>query len=195
MTTYSPLAAGTTDAPETFHPRPVPRSVRSLPAVAGASWLVFTFAQGLLPEQAQPFEQTSDYVLEALFTVALLAGAAAAFALRPLGAVAARSRFAGIAVHGYGIGQGLVGLAAAHTLGLGRDALGPVFLAGLLMVVVCGVLTAVATVRHGALPKSVAVAFGAALPLSMVVGTWGPLALAALWLGVAVSVRSERGSH
>ena len=168
-----------------------PRHARLAPLATGATWLVFSLAQGVLPEQAQPFVQVSDYVLEAMFAAALLLSAAATWMLPALGLVDRSGRFGRTAVRTHTLGLVLVGVAAAHTLGLGRDALGPVFLAGLLLTLVGGALLAITTARAGALPKPVALGFAAAMPLSMAIGTWGPLVLAVLWSAVAVTARSR----
>jgi hypothetical protein len=159
-----------------------------MPLVSGIAWLVFTTAQGLLPEQAQPFVATTDYVLEAMFAIALFAAAAATLTLPATGLVAASGRLATTAVRMHALGLALVGIAAAHTLGLGRDALGPVFLAGLLLTLVGGVLLTVAAARTRVLARPVVLGFAAAMPLSMAIGTWGPLVLAALWFAVAFTV-------
>lgn len=164
------------------------RHTRVLPLVAGTTWLVFTAAQGLLPEQDQPFVRVSDYLLEALFAIALFAAAAAASALPALGLVDGSGRFARAAVRTHALGLALAGVAAAHTLGLGRDALGPVFFTGLLLTLVGGVLLSVTATRAGVLPKPMALGFAAAMPLSMAIGAWGPLTLAVLWGAVALAV-------
>jgi hypothetical protein len=182
-----------TPSPSTSHDTKLVRNntfgaYRTIPLAALAG-TAFALAQGFLPEQAQPLHRTSDYLLEALFALSLFAGAAATAALPRLGLVPWNGRLSKVAVPAYAVGQSLVGLAATWTLAQGRDALGPVFLAGLLAMLVGGGLVAVAAVRSGVLPGPVAIGFGAALPLSMAIGTWGPLAGALLWLAVASAVR------
>lgn len=183
MTTYSPVVAETTTA------RRVPAAVRALPYTAAFAGLSFALAQGLLPEQAQPFEQVTDYLLEILFTVSLVTGAAATLALRRLGVVRRSSRFDTVAVRTNGTGQALVALAAGATVVAGENTLGPVFLLGLALNLVGGVLTAVAATRAGALPRVLAIGLGAGLPLAMVVGTWGPMVGVVLGFAVAESIR------
>ena len=170
------------------HPDPSAAS-RALPLVAAVAATAFALAQGFLPEQAQPFHRTTDHVLEALFAVSLFAGAAAASVLPRLGLVSWGDRLSRVAVHAYAVGQTLLGVAACFTLAQGKDALGPVFLAGLLLTLAGGVLVAVVAARAKVLPKPVALGFGAALPLSMAIGTWGPAVGALLWLAVVVTMR------
>lgn len=183
MTTYSPVVTETTPA------RPVPTAVRALPYTSAFAGLAFALAQGLLPEQAQPFEQTTDYVLEILFAISLVAGAATAFALRPLGVVRRSRRFDTVAVRTNGAGQALLAVAAGATVVAGQNTLGPVFLLGVALTLVGGVLTAVAATKAAVLPKVLAVGLGAALPVAMVVGAWGPMIGVALGFAVAEAIR------
>jgi hypothetical protein len=182
MTTYSPAVTTTTAA------RPA-AWIRALPFSGAFAGLAFAAAQGLLPEQAQPFEQPSDYLLELLFAVSLVVGAAATLALRHLGVVPRSSRFATVAVGTGAAGQALLAVAAGATFLAGQNTLGPLFLLGLLLHLVGGVLTAIAAVRARVLPRPLAVGLGAALPVSMVLGTWGPMVGVVLAFAVAETIR------
>jgi hypothetical protein len=57
------------------------------------------------------------------------------------------------------------------------------------LTLVGGVLTAVAATKAAVLPKVLAVGLGAALPVAMVVGAWGPMVGVALGFAVAEAIR------
>jgi peptidoglycan/LPS O-acetylase OafA/YrhL len=117
-------------------------TTQTLPAAALAAAVLFalTGLMELLHVQAQPFAGVLDYAIEGAFAAALAAGALAAWALRERGARRAWTAAAA--------GHGVLAATAAATFARGQDALGPLFLLGLL-VLTGGLLAAAAADPRG----------------------------------------------
>ncbi|HYI17520.1 MAG TPA: hypothetical protein VD836_02370, partial [Solirubrobacteraceae bacterium] len=92
----------------------------TLPLLAAAGFAV-TGVLELLHEQTQPFTSAADHAIEAAFLMGLAAAAAALRALHPGRAWAVAAA-----------GQAALAVCAAATFARGADALGPLFLLGLL---------------------------------------------------------------
>jgi hypothetical protein len=154
----------------------------SLPAAALAAAVLFalTGLLELLHTQVQPFAGAMDYAVEGAFAAALAAGAAACWALRDRGARRAWSAAAA--------GHGVLAVAAAATFVRGQDALGPLFLLGLLVLTGGLAAAALADARRGVAPRWVGLALAAGWVASLAAGTTllaglGWLAVAALAVG------------
>lgn len=168
---------------------------RFAPAVVAASaagLLNATLAVTQLLSPAQPdkggFVRTSDYLIEYQFAGALLLMAVAAVLLAGAHRRAGVrwSAFGNLAAGGYALGTAVFGISAAATAVRGTESLDAVQFPAILLWLVGGLLLAVATVRARMLPIAVGIGFAAGLPATMAIGDAGPLALAALWLAVAV---------
>jgi hypothetical protein len=139
----------------------------TLPLAAAAGFAVIGVLE-LLHEQAQPFATVADRAIEGAFLVGLAAAAAALRELRD-----------GRAWNVAAAGQAALALCAAATFARGEDALGPVFLLGLLATTLgLAAATARSTPRH--LPAVLL----AGWLLSIAAGS--PLLLAAAWAAVAL---------
>jgi hypothetical protein len=124
-----------------------------------------------------------DYAIELAFAAALAAGAAACWALRLRGV----RRAWGAAAAGHGV----LAVAAAATFARGQDALGPLFLLGLL-VLTGGLLAAtVADARGRVAPRGAGLALLVGWVASLAAGT--TLVSGAGWLVVAALVAGRLG--
>jgi hypothetical protein len=161
-----------------------------LPAAAVAAAVLFalTGLLELLHTQVQPFAGALDYAVEGAFAAALAAGAAACWALRDHGA---RRTWSAAAA-----GHGVLAVAAAATFVRGQDALGPLFLLGLLVVTAAVAAAALLDARRRVAPRWVGLALMAGWVASLAAGT---TLLAGLgWLVVvalAVGHQAGRAPH
>jgi hypothetical protein len=156
----------------------------SLPLAALAAALLFA-VEGVLElvhDQHESFTGVMDYVIEAGFVVALVAGAAALLELRRDGgpriplAIAAAGH-AGVAV------------AAAATFARGEDALGPIFMLGFLGITAGFAATAVQDARGRLAPKRAGLALAATWIVTVALNSVLPLAAA--WLAVAALAKTS----
>ena len=139
----------------------------TLPLTAALGFAVTGVLQ-LFHEQAQPFSSFADHAIELAFLVGLAAAAGALKELRPGRAWAVAAA-----------GQAALAVCAAATFARGADALGPVFLLGLLATTLG---LAAATARST--PRRVPAVLLAGWILSVAAGS--PLLLAAAWAAVAL---------
>ena len=109
----------------------ISRSRRLIMAAAatGATFVVEALVE-LLHPQAQPFTSPADYAIEALFALGLALAAVTWWGLRSSGAVDGRRGRIGAAIAAGG--HAALALCATATVVNGADALGPVFMLGLL---------------------------------------------------------------
>lgn len=151
-------------------------------ALAAGTLFAATAAIDIPHVQAQPFTDPLDYALEGLFAAALWCAALALWLLSRT--AAGRSRR--VAWRVPAAGCGLVGTAATATLVVGRDVLGPVFMVGLLLVLVGYAALAVLDLRGRAAPRFVGLSMAAGTVGMLVLGDGpGTVAWAAAWFAVA----------
>jgi hypothetical protein len=141
------------------------------------------------PSGGRPFVRTTDYVIEILFAASLLAAAAAAALLGRYARPAPRwGRFGTAVAAAYAFGPAVFAISSAATAARGRESLDFLQLPAIGIWLIAGLLMAVAVIRARLLPVVAGLAFAIALPASMALGNAGPLALAALWIAVAIVV-------
>lgn len=151
--------------------------------IAGLGYLIQSVI-GLIKPQTEVFSGTSDYVLEVVFIIALLATLFALMGLHTF----AQSRYGRAGTIGFWLalaGTFLMLVSAAATLAAGRNSLGPAFLGGMLLSVIGYFTLGITTLRAKILPLwgGLALIFG--FPLSVFLNTLGGGILFGLaWLGV-----------
>jgi hypothetical protein len=182
MATSGPTAARPTT-------RPRPPVVAS--GIAGVAFSLLTAAQIGFPPQSEPFSRPTDYIIEALFLAGLVSAASVSVMLHRRHRSRGRwGRLGALGAALTGGGMGLLAVTVGATLLTGRDTLGMLFPLAFAAWALGGVLLAIAILRTRQLPRPVAVLFGAAVPLAAAIGEpVGPIALAALWISVAVTNR------
>lgn len=158
--------------------------------VAGAAYA----GQGvmnLLVPQSEAFATLSDYLIEAVFIVALLATLTAIVGLHALH----RGRYGRLGTAGSLValvGHALLLLSAAATLLLAREALGGAFVLGLLAALLGLVLLGVAILRARVLPRYCGVLLIVAFPLSIVLESYGGgVLLGITWALVGYAVLAD----
>ena len=151
-------------------------------AATGATFVVEALVE-LLHKQAQPFTSLADYALEALFALGLALAAVTWWGLRSSGAVDGRRGRIGAAIAASG--NAALALSATVTAINGADALGPVFMLGLLAALV-GPLTVATSAGSRALGSALTIG----LIASMAVGTGGAAILGLAWIAVSTLLRS-----
>ena len=139
----------------------------------------------LAHHQAQPFASTGDYVIEALFAVALALGTVAWWTLRSSGAVGSGRGRTGAAIGA--AGNAALTLSALATIANGADALGPVFLAGLAASLVGSMVVASAGPRG----RAIGGALATGLLASFAVGTGGAAIVGLAWIAVGTLLRTH----
>lgn len=156
-------------------------TTRHLALTAGTLFAA-TGAIDIPHDQPEVFVSTLDYVLEAVFALALAAGALALGSL----AAAARGRPARL---GFGLsclGTATVAFVAGATHVNGGDVLGPVFGLGLLGTILGYAVLAVADLRHRVEPRFVGLALAASVVAMVALGDgYGVLAWSVGWFAVA----------
>ncbi|GII59864.1 hypothetical protein Pth03_82530 [Planotetraspora thailandica] len=161
----------------------------TMSALTGLASLALGVLQLASPEQADPFHATTDYLIEYSYALGLWIGVLAIIGLHAVHRVQARWGKIGLAATiTFAAQYALLGTAALATAVRGRNSLDILFLLALPLWLVGGVLLAIAVFRAGLLPKTIAVAIGVNLPLTMVVGEAGPLIDGAVWIGIAVAL-------
>ena len=151
--------------------------------VAGLGYLLQAI-MGLVKPQTEVFSGTSDYILEVVFIVALLATIFALMGLHTF----AQSRYGKVGTVGFWLalaGTFLMLVSAAATLSAGQNSLGIAFLGGLLLAVIGYILLGVATLRAKALPTWGGLALILGFPLSVFLNTLGGGIIFGLtWIGL-----------
>jgi hypothetical protein len=156
-------------------------TTRHLALLAGTLFAV-TAAINIAHDQPPVFDSSMDYVLEAVFTLSLVAGAATLFSLlRAASGWAARIGF-GLA----GSGTAVLAYVAGATHVSGREVFDAVFPMGLLAIMVGYVVLAVADLRRKVQPRYAGVALVGSVVAMMVLGEgYGVIAWSAGWFAVA----------
>ena len=161
---------------------------RHLAALAGAFFAV-TAAIDIPHEQAQPFVATIDYVLEAVFAIALGLGAAALWSHSS----SVRTRGRRIAWSVPALGYTVLALTAGATHVAGQDVGGPVFPIGLLLVMGGSLTLLVLDVRKRLEPRGAGLVLVAAVVVMAVLGEgWGLIAWSAGWFALAALLSPAR---
>ena len=151
-------------------------------ALAAGTLFAATAAIDVPHVQAQPFTGPLDYALEGFFAAALWSAALALWLLSRTAAGRGRR----IAWRVPALGCALVGTAATATLAAGHDVLGPVFMVGLLLVLVGYAVLAVLDLRGRSAPRFVGLTLAAGTVGMLVLGDGpGTVAWAAAWFAVA----------
>ena len=159
------------------------RNGARLGMLAGLGYLIQA-VMGLIKPQTEVFSGTSDYILEAVFIIALMA---TIFALLGLNS-AAQGHHSNVWTVGLWlavIGTGLTALSAIATLFAGQNSLGLAFLGGVLLSLIGYILLGIAALRPKILPLwgGLALIFG--FPLSVFLSSFGGGILFGLaWLSV-----------
>lgn len=150
-------------------------------ALAAGTLFAATAAIDIPHVQAQPFAGPLDYALEALFAAALASAALTLWLLSRT--VVGRGRR--LAWRLPAAGSGLVAVAATATLVAGRDFLGPVFMLGLLLVLVGYGVLAVLDLRGRLVPRFAGLTLAAGTVGMLVLGDGiGTVAWSAAWFAV-----------
>jgi len=159
--------------------------------VAGAAYLIESII-GVIKPQTEVFSGTSDYILEAVFIVGLIATLFALVGLHSF----AQGRYAKAGTAGFWlttVGTGLIALSAGVTLLAGRNSLGIAFLAGVLFALIGYVVLGVTTLRSKILPVTGGLALIFGFPLSVFLSTLGGGILLGLgWLLVGYFLLNEK---
>lgn len=152
-------------------------------ALAAGTLFVATAAIDIPHDQADPFVSTTDYVLEAVFALALGVAALA------LGSLARAATGWGARI-GFGLsalGTATVAFVAGATHVNGQDVLGPFFALGLLVTVIGYVTLAVTDLLRRVEPRFVGLALAASTIAMVALGEgYGVLAWAVGWFAVSV---------
>jgi hypothetical protein len=151
--------------------------------VAGVCYSAQTLL-GLWQPQQEQFQSLSDYWIELFFIAALLGTLGGLLTLRSRH-VGKMSRLftVGLAVAAAGVG-GLV-ISAVATLLLGQNALGLLFVTGLLTTIVGNLLLGSAIIRSKLLPAWLGLLLVISWPLSMALADFGGLLVGSVWLAIA----------
>ena len=160
---------------------------------AGALYAVQTII-GLACPQAETFVNVSDYLLEAVFVAALLLTLPALLAAYRYGAGPGRLGRAGC--YTAAGGTGLMLISAAATLASGANALGLLFVLGLLAAMVGQLLLGAAIVGAKLLPVWAGGALALALPASALLASYGGGMLMALaWAAIGAALFPRIGTR
>jgi hypothetical protein len=172
-----------------------PVAAVAAPLVTVAVGLVLGVTQ-LLHSQVVPFESMGDYVIEGSYALYLLSAIVSVFTLaRAHAGLPGWGRLGTIGAVLYGLGHALVSIPVTATFVLAdspAQSLNMLFMPGIAIWLVSLILLAVATFRARLIPRALAVALPATLPLMMAVGDAGPLIEAVLWTVIAVSLAKRR---
>jgi hypothetical protein len=151
--------------------------------VAGLGYLVQA-VMGLIKPQTEVFSGTADYVLEAVFIVALVATIFSWIGLHSF----AQKRHGKVGTIGFWlavIGTGLMTISAIATLFAGANSLGLAFLGGVLLALLGYILVGMMVLREKILPRWGGMALMLGFPLSVFLSAFGGGILFGLaWLGV-----------
>ena len=161
---------------------------RHLAALAGV-FFAATAVIDIPHEQAQPFVATIDYVLEAVFAIALGLGAAALWSHSS----SVRTRGRRIAWSVPALGYTVLALTAGATHVAGQDVGGPAFPIGLLLVLGGSLGLLVLDVRKRLEPRGAGLVLVAAVVVMAVLGEgWGLISWSAGWFALAALLSPAR---
>lgn len=154
--------------------------------VAGLGYLVQAII-GLIKPQTDVFSGTSDYILEVVFIIALLATIVGLVGLHAF----AQNRYGKVGTVGFWlsvIGTGLMGISAVATLIAGQNSLGLFFIVGMILAMVGYITLGIMMMRTKFLPLWIGLALLVGFPVDVSVSTLSDLSSGILfglaWLGV-----------
>jgi hypothetical protein len=139
--------------------------------VAGLGYLVQAI-MGLIKPQTEVFSGASDYILEVVFIIALIATIFALMGLHSL----MTSRYGRAGTLGFWLalaGTALMAVSAVATLFAGQNSLGIAFLGGMLLAFIGYVILGISILRAQALPLLGGLALIFGFPLSVFLSTLG----------------------
>lgn len=158
--------------------------------VAGAAYMLQA-VMGLVKPQAEVFSGLPDYILEAVFVVALAATVLALFGVHAF----AQGRYGWPGTTGFVLaaaGTSLMTVGAAASLLAGRSSLGAAFLGGLLLAALGYVLLGIAALQARVFPAWLSLALALGLPVSVfLAGFAGGLLLGLAWLATGIFLLRE----
>jgi len=158
-------------------------------AVLAGTFFAATAVIDIPHEQAQPFVSTFDYVLEALFALAL--GFSAAALWSHLTSVRTRGRRIAWSIPA--LGYTVLAVTAGATHVAGRDVGGPAFPIGLLLVLGGSVALLVLDLRRRLEPRGAGIVLVAAVVVMAVLGDgWGLIPWSAGWFALAALLSPSR---
>lgn len=160
-------------------------------AITGAVIFIAGGALELAHKQADHFKNAADYGIEAALALGMLGALAGLLGLH----LTQEARLGGVATWMFRIaatGQGLLALCALATLARGEDALGPLFLLGVLAYVVGTIGYAVATSRAAVAPRWVGPVLAVGTIVGIAVNPGGTIVIGAAWLLIATSLLGTR---
>jgi hypothetical protein len=156
----------------------------AIAGIAAGLGYVLQAVMGLIKPQTEVFSGTSDYVLEIVFIIALLATLFALMGLHTF----AQARYGRAGMTGFWLtlaGTFLILVSAAATLAAAQNSLGIAFLIGLFLSFAGYVLLGIAALRSKAMPLWSGLALIVGFPLSVLLNAFGGGILYGLaWLGV-----------
>ena len=172
-----------------------PQAVRPLALTAmvgGALYVIAGFVQLTSPEQSAPFSRMSDYLIEAVLALSLLLTLAGFVALHLLlRAGGYRGLRGSTGFRAAVLGQGAMLASTVASLIAGAAALGFLYFAGTLVLLVGLALLSVATHRAALLPGWSPYLVGA-LAVG-VLGEFGMVVVGVVWITLGYVLRSLRG--
>ncbi len=172
-----------------------PQAVRPLALTAmvgGALYVIAGFVQLTSPEQSAPFSRMSDYLIEAVLALSLLLTLAGFVALHLLlRAGGYRGLRGSTGFRAAVLGQGAMLASTVASLIAGAAALGFLYFAGTLVLLVGLALLSVATHRAALLPGWSPYLVGA-LAVG-VLGGFGMVVVGVVWITLGYVLRSLRG--
>ena len=158
-------------------------------AVLAGTFFAATAVIDIPHEQAQPFVSTIDYVLEAIFALALAFSAAALWSHSS----SARTRGRRVAWSVPALGYTVLALTAGATHVAGQDVGGPAFPVGLLLVMGGSLGLLVLDLRKRLEPRGAGIVLVAAVVVMAVLGEgWGLISWSAGWFALAALLSPAR---
>ena len=177
-----------------------PQAVRPLALTAmvgGALYVIAGFVQLTSPEQSAPFSRMSDYLIEAVLALSLLLTLAGFVALHLLlRAGGYRGLRGSTGFRAAVLGQGAMLASTVASLIAGAAALGFLYFAGTLVLLVGLALLSVATHRAALLPGWSPYLVGALAVGALAVGVlggFGMVVVGVVWITLRYVLRSLRG--
>jgi hypothetical protein len=154
--------------------------------VAGLGYIVQAI-MGWIRPQTEIFSSTSDYILEVVFIVALLATIVALIGLHAF----SRNRYGKAGMAGFWltvIGTGLMAVSAVATLFAGQNSLGLFFICGMVLAMVGYITLGIMMMRTKFLPLWIGLALLIGFPVDVSISSLSGLSSGILfglaWLGV-----------
>lgn len=159
--------------------------------LAGIAYLIESII-GVIKPQSEVFAGMSDYVLEAVFIIALVSTVFALMGLHTF----AQDRYGKAGTVGFWltvIGTGLTTISAVVTLFAGQNSLGAAFLGGVLLAFIGYIILGITTLRSKILPLWGGLALTCGFPVSVLLSNFGGgILLGLAWLTVGYFLLNEK---